>query len=215
MRGFFKENGQLAVMAVCLVCSAVLLASVLTDRPLVAIAAQHLPVLRVERPAEDDTALSAALPEEPAEQVADVGGFVLTETFVENRLAQFLPAEFPVKDVEVSFDDGLVELSFDMERTGLKNYLKAKGAQLGTGQNLLLQMLPRQVEVEGDFALSADGAGLHLTPVRLAAGERELSLAGLPKDTFSPLDVGLNALLENAGVRFSSATFTDDGILLK
>ena len=38
MRGFLKENGYLAVMGVCLVCSAVLLVSVLTDRPLVAMA---------------------------------------------------------------------------------------------------------------------------------------------------------------------------------
>ena len=215
MRGFFKENGYLAVMGVCLACSAVLLVSVLTDRPLVAIASQHLPVLRVERAVDGEEELSAALPEAAAEQTADTGGYLLTEALVQERLAEFLPKDFPAKDVDVSFEDGLVEISFEMSRTGLKDYLKAKGAQLGAGQNLLLQMLPRQVEVEGDFALSVDGEGVHLTPVRLAAGERELSLAGLPKDTFSALDTGLNALLENAGVRFSSATFTDRGILLK
>ena len=215
MRGFFRENGYLAVMCVCFVCSAVLLVSVLADRPLVAIAARHLPVLRVERAADGEEELSAALPEEAAEQTADTGGYLLTEAFVEARLAEFLPGDFPAKDVDVSFEDGLVEVSFEMSRTGLKDYLKARGAQLGAGQNLLLQMLPRQVEVEGAFTLAADGEGLHLTPARLAAGERELALEGLPKDTFSALDAGLNALLENAGVRFSSATFTDGGILLK
>ena len=38
MRYLIKEYGYLAVMCVCLVCCAVLLASVTTDRPLVAIA---------------------------------------------------------------------------------------------------------------------------------------------------------------------------------
>ena len=212
MRGFLKENGYLAVMGVCLVCSAVLLVSVLTDRPLVAIASQHLPVLRVERAAQPQ----AALTEESTQPAAETGGgYLLTEDFAESRLAAFLPEDFPAKDVEVSFENGLVQLSFDMERSGLKDYLKGKGIRLGTGQTLLLQMLPRQLELEGDFTLSADEKGLHLVPVRLEAGDREFSLAGLPKDTFSALDGALNALLENAGVRFSAAEFTDGGILLK
>ena len=216
MRGFLKENGCLAVMGVCLVCSAVLLVSVLTDRPLVAIASQHLPVLRVERAAQETAQPQAALPEESTQPAAETGGgYLLTEDFAESRLAAFLPEDFPAKDVEVSFENGLVQLSFDMERSGLKDYLKGKGIRLGTGQTLLLQMLPRQLELEGDFTLSADEKGLHLVPVRLEAGDREFSLAGLPKDTFSALDGALNALLENAGVRFSAAEFTDGGILLK
>ena len=76
-------------------------------------------------------------------------------------------------------------------------------------------MLPRQLELEGSFALDTDGEGLHLTPIRFAAGEKDFSLTGLPGDTFSAIDTGLNALLENAGVRFSSAEFVDGGILLK
>lgn len=216
MRGFFKENGYLAVMGVCLVCSAVLLVSVLTDRPLVAIASQHLPVLRVERAAQEETRPQAAPPEENAQQTAESGsGYLLTEDFAEGRLAEFLPSDFPAEDVDLSFENGLVSLSFDMDRGKLKDYLKGRGVQLGTGQTLLLQMLPRKLELEGAFTLSADGEGLHLTPVRLEAGDREFSLAGLPGDTFSALDTGLNALLENAGVRFSSAEFTDGGILLK
>ena len=213
IKRFWEAYGYLALMGFCLACSAVLLVSVLTDRPLVAIAARHLPVLRVERAAEED--LPAALPEEAAQPTADTGGYLLTEGFAEHRLAEFLPADFPAEDLEVSFEDGLVEISFEMSRAGLKGFLKTKGAQLSRGQNLLLQMLPRKVELEGDFALSADGQGLHLTPVRLTAGEAEFALSGLPQDTFSALDSALNALLENAGVRFSSATFTDGGILLK
>ena len=218
MRHFFKEYGYLALMGLCLVCSAVLLVSVVTDRPLVAIAGQHLPVLRVERAAEGehDPQAGATQPEGQEPVMSDTSaGYVLTEDYLEDRLAEFLPEDFPAEDVDVSFDGGLVNLSFDMSRTGLKNYLKARGVDLGTGQSLLLQMLPRQLELEGSFALDADGEELHLTPIRFAAGEKDFSLTGLPGDTFSAIDTGLNALLENAGVRFSSAEFVDGGILLK
>ena len=48
MRRFITEYGYLAVMTVCLVCCAVLLVSVTTDRPLVAAAETHIPVLRTQ-----------------------------------------------------------------------------------------------------------------------------------------------------------------------
>ncbi len=215
---FWESYGYLAVMGLCLVCSAVLLVSVLTDRPLVAIAGQHLPVLRVEKAAEGEHEPQAGAADEGNQEPVMSGtntGYVLTEDFLEERLAEFLPEDFPAKDVDVSFDGGLVTLSFDIDRTGLKNYLKARGVELGTKRNLLLQMLPRELELEGTFALAADEQGLHLTPIRFSAGERAFSLTGLPQDTFSALDTGLNALLESAGVDFSTAEFVDDGILLK
>lgn len=214
MRGFLKENGYLAVMGVCLVCSAVLLVSVLTDRPLVAMAVPHLPVLRVEAAREAPAAAEGTGEEQSV--LSDLSsGFLLTEAFLEERLEGFLPDSFPVEDVDVSFEGGLVRLSFAMERTGLKTYLAGRGAELGTKRSLLLQMLPRQLELEGSFALSADENGAHLTPVSMQVGEKAFSLSGLPADTFSAIDSGLNALLENAGVHFSSAEFTDGGILLK
>ena len=80
---------------------------------------------------------------------------------------------------------------------------------------MLLQMLPRTVALEGVFTVSADQSGLHLTPVMLTAGEKTFSLSGLPQNVFSAVDTGLNALLDSAGVRFSSAEFTEDGLLLK
>ena len=73
----------------------------------------------------------------------------------------------------------------------------------------------RTVELEAVFSLSADQNGLHLTPVMLTAGEKAFSLSGLPQNVFSAVDTGLNALLNSAGVRFSSAEFTEDGLLLK
>ena len=54
-----------------------------------------------------------------------------------------------------------------------------------------------------------------ILPGVLTAGEKAFSLSGLPQDVFSAVDSGLNALLDSAGVRFSSAEFTEDGLLLK
>ena len=213
MRQFVKEYGYLAVMCVCLVCSAVLLLSVTTDRPLVAIAQEHIPVLRTQTEGEHEPEITA--PETEETLSGTQSGFVLTEDYLESRLAQFLPDNFPASDIDVELDNGLVELDFSMDRSALKDYLKAQGAQLGTKQSLLFQMLPRRLEAEVDFTLSADENGLHLQPVKLELGDKTFDLSELPQTVFSAVDEGINALLQSAGVQFSTAEFTGDGVLLK
>ena len=140
---------------------------------------------------------------------------MLTEEYLETALADFLPECFPAADLDVDLEGGLMELSFTMSRGALKDYLKSRGAELSLRQSLFLQMLPRQLEAEAAFALSADEGGLHLAPVTLEVGDRAFDLSGLPADVFSAVDEGLNALLQSAGVSFSSAEFTNEGLLLK
>jgi hypothetical protein len=213
------EYGYLIVMGLCLACSAALLISVTIDKPIVAIAREHVPVLRTERAVrEEEHSAEILLQEETVKQEdfpAQTMGFLLTEDALEEQLGAFLPENFPAEDLDVSFDGGLLSLSFDMSRARLKSYLKEQGAELGLKRDLLLQMLPRTVELEAVFSLNADQSGLHLTPVMLTAGEKVFSLSGLPQNVFSAVDTGLNALLNSAGVRFSSVEFTEDGLLLK
>jgi len=219
LKNIISEYGYLAVMGLCLACSAALLISVTMDRPIVAIAREHIPVLRTEQavqegehiaeiPAEESTVKQEDLPVQTA-------GFLLTEDALEEQLGTFLPDNFPAEDLEVSFDGGMLSLSFDMSRAKLKNYLKEQGMELGLKRDLLLQMLPREVELEATFALNVGENGLQLTPVTFVAGEKAFSLSGLPQDIFSAIDIGLNALLESAGVQFSAAEFTPEGLLLK
>ena len=219
LKSIISEYGYLAVMGLCLACSAALLISVTMDRPIVAIAREHIPVLRTEQavqegehiaeiPAEESTVKQEDLP-------AQAAGFLLTEDALEEQLGTFLPDNFPAEDLEVSFDGGMLRLSFDMRRAKLKSYLKDRGVELGAKRELLLQMLPREVELEATFALNVGENGLQLTPVTFVAGEKAFSLSGLPQDIFSAIDIGLNALLESAGVQFSAAEFTPEGLLLK
>ena len=219
LKNILTEYGYLMVMGLCLACSAALLISVTMDKPIVAIAREHVPVLRTEKAVQEGEHLTEMpLQEETVKQEgfpAQTTGFLLTEDALEEQLGAFLPENFPAEDLDVSFDGGLLSLSFDMSRAKLKSYLKEQGAELGLKRDLLLQMLPRTVELEAVFSLSADQNGLHLTPVMLTAGEKAFSLSGLPQNVFSAVDTGLNALLNSAGVRFSSAEFTEDGLLLK
>lgn len=211
MKKWITEYGHLALMCVCLTCSAVLLGSVLLDRPLVQAAETHLPVLRT---AGEDELLAEDLLSPPAEETSAGGGWVLTEAYLESRLAQFLPESFGAAEVEASFEEGLVGLSFQLEREALKDCLSS-GGTLGLRQKLVLQMLPRRLEMEADFALSADENGVHLTPVSLELGDKDFSLTGLSAESFSAIDQGLNTLLREAGVKVSSAVFTDEGILFR
>ena len=219
LKNILTEYGYLMVMGLCLACSAALLISVTMDKPIVAIAREHVPVLRTEKAVQEGEHTSEIpLQEETVKQEGfpvETTGFLLTEDALEEQLGAFLPENFPAEDLDVSFEGGMLGLSFDMSRAKLKSYLKEQGVDLGIKRDLLLQMLPRQVELEGVFAVSADQSGLHLTPVMLTAGEKIFSLSGLPQNVFSAVDTGLNALLNSAGVRFSSVEFTEDGLLLK
>ena len=209
MGRFVKEYGYLAVMCVCLVCCAVLLVSVATDRPLVVIAQEHIPVMPGGKIGEHEP--------QPAEGEtrATRDGFLLTEAELEQTLANFLPDDFPASDIGVKLGKGLVELKFSMDRSALKTYLKAQGARLGTKQELLFRMLPRRLNGEAAFGLTADEQGLHLQPLTLDLGGRSFDLSAFPPTVFSAVDEGLNALLKSNGVSFSKVEFTEDGLLLK
>ena len=215
MRYLIKEYGYLAVMCVCLVWCAVLLASVTTDRPLVAIAQTHIPVLRTQT--EREHGQTVITPENGSQETLSgtQTGFLLTEEELEGKLADFLPDTFPASDIDVSLEDGLLKLDFSMGRSALKAYLKAQGADLGTRQDLLFQMLPRKLEAEATFALSADRNGLHLQPVTLELGDKVFDLSALPQSVFSAVDEGINALLKSNGVTFSAVEVTEEGLLLK
>ena len=211
MKKWITEYGHLALMCVCLTCSAVLLGSVLLDRPLVEAAETHLPVLRTAGEGGQPTEV---LFSPPAEETSAGGGWVLTEEYLESRLSQFLPESFDAADVDASFEEGLLGLSFLLDREALKDCLSS-GGTLGLRQKLVLQMLPRRLELEADFALSTDESGLHLSPVSLELGDKEFNLTGVSAECLSAIDQGVNALLREAGIHFSSAVFTDEGILLQ
>ena len=143
-----SEYGYLLVMGLCLACSAALLVSVTIDKPIVAIAREHVPVLRVEKAAEQEAKLTETPMETDAVKPDDLqvhnSGFLLTEEMLEKQLSSFLPENFPAEDPDVSLEGGMVQLSFDMSRAALKSWLKDQGLELGVKRELLLQMLCRQ-----------------------------------------------------------------------
>ena len=71
IKKYLEQYGYPAVMGICLVCSAALLISVTTDRPLVAIAQPHMPVLRSEQSLADGEHLSEPAAEPMEEETAE------------------------------------------------------------------------------------------------------------------------------------------------
>lgn len=219
MRYWIKEYGCLAVMCTCLLCCAVLLVSVATDRPLAASAPLHAPVLRTGGTGDVEDVLTAEQPQAEGDAPEEAlfrasSGFLLTGQRLEEELTAFLPESFPVTGLEAELEGERLALSFSMERSALRDYLEEQGVQLTLRQSLLLQLLPHTLRAETAFALWADGTGLHLRPATLTLGEREIGLSGLPEEAFSALDQGINALLQAAGVSFSRMEVTPEGLLL-
>lgn len=217
MKRFLQEYGYLTIMAFCLVCCGVLLVSVVTDQPLISVSQPHVPVLRTGQDSQREHLLPAGegiTGEEDSQQTYQQGCLV-TEQYLEGQLAGFLPENFPAEKLDISFEGGLLGVALEINRSDLKDYLKDQGVELGLKRTILLQLLPRKVALCAAFVVSADSQGLHLSPVNLLVGDKELSLSGLPESAFSAVDQGINALLKKAGASFQSAEFTPEGLLLK
>ena len=102
-----------------------------------------------------------------------------------------------------------------VRRQTLIAYLKQRGARFSLAQSLALKLLPSQLQAKATFAVAADEAGLHFTPLSLQAGEKSIALSGLPQDVFGAVDQAANSALAGRDIRFSSAQWTEEGLLLQ
>ena len=211
------DHAYLAVMCVSLICCLTLLGSVVLDRPLTAQTEDHVPVLRLEQ--EEHEILTAAEPDlsgETAQETAlPQSGVVLTGQRLQTLLEEALPADFPAESIGVELENGLLELEMAVRRQTLIAYLKQRGARFSLAQSLALKLLPSQLQAKATFAVAADEAGLHFTPLSLQAGDKSIALSGLPQDVFGAVDQAANSALAGRDIRFSSAQWTEEGLMLK
>ncbi len=212
------DHAYLAVMCVSLVCCLTLLGSVVLDRPLAAQTEDHVPVLRLEQQAEHKI-LTAAEPDlsgETAQETAlPQSGVVLTGQRLQTLLEEALPEDFPAESIGVELEDGLLELEMAVRRQTLIAYLKQRGARFSLAQSLALKLLPSQLQAKATFAVAADEAGLHFTPLSLQTGEKSIALSGLPQDVFGAVDQAANSALASRNISFSSAQWTEEGLMLE
>lgn len=212
------DHAYLAVMCVSLVCCLTLLSSVVLDRPLTAQTEDHVPVLRLERQGEHEV-LIAAEPDLSGEALQETAlpqsGVLLTGERLQTLLEETLPKDFPAESIRVEMEEGLVELEMAVRRQTLLAYLKQRGAKFSLAQSLALKLLPSQLQAKVEFAVTADEAGLHFSPLSLQAGEKSIALSGLPQDVFNAVDQAANSALKSCNIRFSSARWTEEGLLLK
>lgn len=212
------DHAYLAVMCVSLICCLTLLGSVVLDRPLTARTEDHVPVLRLEQEGEHGS-LPAAETEQPGEELRETAlpqsGVLLTGARLQTLLEEALPEDFPAERIGVELEDGLLELEMAVRRQTLIAYLKQRGARFSLAQSLALKLLPSQLQAKATFAVAADEAGLHFTPLSLQAGEKSIALSGLPQDVFGAVDQAANSALAGRDIRFSSAQWTEEGLLLQ
>lgn len=207
----------MAVMCTSMICCLTLLGSVVLDRPLTTQTELHVPVLHAQTE-HDSPVLTQQLEETelPAEEAAlPSPGYALTEEGLQAMLEESLPEDFPAESIRVKLENGLLELHMAMRRASLISYLKQRGASFSMKQSLALKLLPSQLEAAVAFSLSADEAGLHFCPLSLTAGDKSISLSGMPEDLFAAVDQAVNQTLEKQNIHISSLQWTEQGLLLR
>lgn len=208
------EKVYLTVMSVCLVCCLTLLGSVVRDRPLFQPLPAHAPVLRTVS-AEELSALDEQNGGAEETAAGIHGGYLLTEDYLEEMLGSCLPESFPSAEIDVTLREPNIRLKIETRRDELRRYLQSCGMQFTLRQNLAFCLLPKELEAETVFSVSARENGLNLLPVALTLGEKQIDLNGLPTSVFDTVNRAVNGLLQAAGVSFGSVKFLDEGLLLE
>lgn len=208
MKSKTRERIYLGVTVLCVLLCALLLLSVLLDRPAFgAAAADHVPVLRPVAPA--DAAAGAA-------QAPAAAGLTVTEGKLAELIRGCLPAGFPQGAVETSIGaDGAITLAMRLGRADLIDYLRAQGAALSFRQSLALRLLPRAFGVRLRLAAQSRDGALELVPRALELDDRAIDLGGLPDGILSFAERAVGAALQAAGHDYSGVSFTDGALILR
>ena len=214
------EKLYVGVMIACFVVCLILLISMIIGKPLLQRAYPHTPTMR-------DTILPPQLQEEeagnqavpPADQNTGLtGSLTLTEMSLQQTLLSALPEAFPVSALEADIEsDCTVELTLEVDRSKLTQYLENAGVKLSLKEKIFLRLLPKNLEAECLLQLSqpTEGGLILLTPKSLTLNEHKVKIASIPHTLIDAVNAGLTETLKATGLTLGSFVCTDDAIIFE
>lgn len=204
MKSQAKERIYLLIMVFCVLMCGLLLYSVFAEEPILVSTRQiHTPVLRVTT-MDGQTVVQ--------QQVSRI-----TEEEIQRQIASVLPQSFGEEHLQISIqEDGLLTLEVSAAKAELKQFLGDLGVDLSLKENLLLGMLPRQLQLRAAFLCSIQENGLLvLQPESFSINGKAMETTAVPQAILALLNAGVNTVLQSGGIDYSGLTFTDGAILLQ
>lgn len=196
MKSEAKERVYLLIIVFCLLMCAVLIASVLTGRPVfVSGRSIHRPQLR-----------------EQAAQLSSKEGYTVTEDMLAEKLSEYLPdAAEAAAEIRGT---GEVSMSAGISKKALRELLKQAGAPTGAKYKLAMLLLPSEVTLRAEMQCgSATGREIDIRSCALWINDKSVS-AEFTDTAKRVAGSALMAALGGAG-EFHSIAFSDGAITVK
>lgn len=137
----------------------------------------------------------------------------LTDEQIATILSAAIPADFPVKDIRVSFSGQQAYISATAQRDALITYLESNGAQIAPIARAGLKLLGEDTGIGMAFRLpETAGSAVKLEPVSISVGGIRLDAGLIPESLVKDLNEGLNGAAAHYG-GVIKRVYIDEGML--
>jgi len=151
------------------------------------------------------------------EPIKDQQGVLITDQYLEEKIAEYLPEGFPLEQFSVEIGaDGSIELSGTADRDRILQYLSGEDHHLSLRQSFFLKLLPQELNLDTSLKseIGSDGGLLSVVPQKIVVNDSELNVDNFPKEVFDGINQAVNQLLVGTGCYFTNIVFVDGGIRL-
>jgi hypothetical protein len=196
MKSEAKERIYLLIIVFCLLLCAVLIASVLTGKPVFTVRrGVYEPPMRERRT-----------------QLASGGGYTVTETLLAEKIKEYLPDAADVR-AEIS-GSGSVDIYAGMSKDALKELIKQTGTKLTVRHRLAILLLPSELMLKASLECRSGESGMpEIRSCELWINEKSVNADEF--EAVGKIASGALSAALRAGGDFRSISFSDGAITVK
>lgn len=217
----------LVIIFSLLMCSAMIVTMLSGEKP--ETADRHVPVVRniketgnmQTEDGESDDRLQSATDLTEGEKNTDaalsVGGQIsVTEDHINDKLEDFLPSGFPLKNGFVNISDGMLSLKGEANTEELIQYIRSKDKSGGFNKySVVLMVMPEKFDIEVVFALKKGTSGKNeLKTHKLVLADREIGVELLPASMIESLSKAVGKAISNIGEGYEFSSLENGAVIL-
>lgn len=217
----------LVIIFSLLMCSAMIVTMLSGEKP--EIADRHVPVVRnikdtgnmqTENEASDDgiqseTDLTEG--EKKTDAALNVGGQIsVTEDYINDKLEDFLPSGFPLKNGFADISNSMLSLKGETHTEELIQYLRSKDKNGGLSKySAVLMFLPEKMDIEVVFAVQKGTSGKNELKIhKLVLADREIGVDLLPASMLESLSKAVVKAISNIGEGYEFSSLENGAVIL-
>ena len=201
----------LVIIFSLLMCSAMIITMLSGEKP--GITDEHVPVVRNIKDTENSYSKEVGSGDvnqpvtdaDEKTQTSDLmpsasGKISISQDRINEKLEDFLPSGFPLKNCSINITDGMLQLEGETHREELIEYMQKKDKEGGLKYSAILMLLPEKLDIEAIFTVKNGTSGsAELKPQGFVLANREIGIDILPAKMIESLSKAVNKVISTAG----------------